>query len=90
MSTTTDGAHVEVTVRMGDPLTVTNESPDCHSGRAFPNPIVRQMLRALGCTTCPDCYRFTGMAPRQERPMRRKGTGWREVPYRGGDIERGG
>lgn len=26
--TETNGAHVEVTVRMGDPLTVTNEEPE--------------------------------------------------------------
>lgn len=26
------------------------------TGRAFPNPIVRQMLRALGVVTCPRCY----------------------------------
>ena len=51
----------------------------CHkSGRAFPNPIIREILRSLGVQTCPDCHRFTGMAQRVERPLRRKGTGWRE------------
>jgi len=24
-------------------------------GRAFPNPLVREMLRAFGILTCPDC-----------------------------------
>lgn len=76
--TGTNGAHVEVTVRMGDPLTVTNEP--CHDhGRVFPQPIVRELLRSFGVKTCPHCHRFTGMAPRTERPMRRKGTGWREI-----------
>ncbi len=77
MSTTTNGAHVEVVI--ADPLYI---PPDpCHtSGRAFPSPLVRELLRSLGVTTCPDCHRYTGMAERVERPLRRKGTGWRERP----------
>ena len=61
-----------------DPLTVIPDEP-CHTtGRAFPQPILRQLLRSMGVLT--DCHRFTGMAPRQERNLRPKGTGWRERP----------
>lgn len=60
--TGSNGAHVEVTVRIGDPLTVTNEA--CHPyGRYFASPLVRDMLRALGVRTCGDCHRVTGLAP---------------------------
>ena len=82
--TTSNGAHVAVTLST-DPLTVLQDDPpaplQCHTtGRAFPQPILRQLLRSMGVTTCPDCHRFTGMAPRQERNLRPKGTGWRERP----------
>ena len=77
MTTTSTGAHVAV-ILSTDPLTVIPDEP-CHTtGRAFASPIVREMLQAVGVLTCPDCHRFTGMAPRQERNLRPKGSGWRE------------
>ncbi|MEK0430290.1 MAG: hypothetical protein RL139_94 [Gemmatimonadota bacterium] len=51
-----------------DPLTVL---PDCHTGRQFTNPIVRQMLAALGVRICTDCDRYIGIAGRSR---------WRERP----------
>jgi len=85
--TTTNGAHVKVTVRMDDRIFETVDDlidylgEPCHtSGRVFPQAIVREILRSLGVQTCPDCFRFTGMAQRTERPLRRKGSGWRERP----------
>ena len=77
--TTSNGVHVAV-ILSTDPLTVIPDEP-CHTtGRAFPNPLVRELLQAFGVTTCQTCHRFTGMAERTERPMRRKGSGWRERP----------
>ena len=67
MSTTTDGAHVEVTVRLGDPLTVTNEP--CHTSRVIESSMVRQMMRAFGVRCCPECHAVTSVATRR---------GWRE------------
>ena len=86
--TTTNGAHVKVTVRRMDDRVfetvddlIAHLDEPCHTtGRRFASPIVREMLRSFGVQTCPDCHRFTGMAPRQERPLRRKGSGWRERP----------
>ena len=37
-------------------------------GRAFPDPLVREMLRAFGIVTCPDC----GQALRILGPRRRR------------------
>lgn len=68
MTTGTNGEKVKVITRWGDPMTVI---PDCHTGRQFTNPIVRQMLAALGVKTCPDCDRYIGIAGRSR---------WRERP----------
>lgn len=77
MTTHSNGEKVRVITSWTDPLTVIPDEP-CHEGREFASPIVRELLRAFGVKTCPDCHRFAGMAPRVERPLRRKGTGWRE------------
>ena len=61
-----------------DPLTVIPDAP-CHTtGRLFRNPLVREMLRAFGIRICSACDRFVGVAERQERNLRPKGSGWRE------------
>ena len=77
--TTSNGVHVAV-ILSTDPLTVIpDDITECHTtGRRFASPIVREMLQAMGVRTCPDCHRFTGMAPRTERNLRPKGSGWRE------------
>ena len=95
MTTTTNGAHIAVTtynlynsscnVDHGgapcpDPLTVIPDEP-CHTtGRRFDSRIVRETLRAIGVLICSRCYRVVAMAPRQERNLRPKGTGWRARP----------
>ena len=69
--TTSNGVHVAV-ILSTDPLTVIPDEP-CHTtGRLFPNPLVREMLRTFGVRTCPDCHRFIGIASRPSR--------WRERP----------
>ena len=75
--TTSNGVHVAV-ILSTDPLTVIPDEP-CHTtGRLFPNPLVREMLRAFGIRICSACDRFVGVAERQERNLRPKGSGWRE------------
>ena len=35
---------------------------DHASGKVFPDPLIRQMLRALGVVTCPRCFRALRIA----------------------------
>ena len=50
-------------------LPVLPEAVSCHRGRVIPDPIVREMMRACGMETCPDCHRLTRVHGR---------TGWSE------------
>ncbi len=50
-------------------------TPECAAharNRMFPDPVVREMLRALGVTTCPRCHRALAIATKRgwvsERP----------------------
>jgi len=55
---------------------------DCHRGRLIPQPVVREMLAALGIQVCPRCHRFSGMNGRSH---------WREpelIPVRRRQVPR--
>ena len=53
--------------------------PGCHRGRLIRSSIAREMARALGVVTCPDCNRTIAMHGRRGTVLRPRGIGWRET-----------
>lgn len=44
----------------------------CHEGRVIASPIVRELMRAVGAVTCPDCHRLVAVLGRRNRYIREK------------------
>jgi hypothetical protein len=51
----------------------------CHRGRLIRSSIAREMARALGVVTCPDCNRTIAVNGRHGTVLRPRGVGWREI-----------